>query len=66
MEVDLAAATALCVLSSGSPHLTALVDYMEVASSIGRPVARDAMGDLIRRIAPRGSEVLRKAEGLGG
>ena len=59
--VDLAAGAEQRGLSADSPHLTALVDYMEVAGWIeADTTARSAMGDLVYLITERGTEVLRE------
>jgi hypothetical protein len=62
MEVDLSAAAEHRGLEAGSPHLEALVDFMEVAGWVeaGSSPA-DAAGDPIRRVTTRGLEVLREA-----
>ncbi len=61
MQVDLSAAAEHRGLAPTSPHIGALVDYMEVAGWVEpEPTAGDAMGDPIRRITPRGLQVLRE------
>jgi hypothetical protein len=61
MQIDLSAAAEHRGLSSGSPHLMSLVDFMEVAGWIEPdPSARDAVGDPIRRVTARGLEVMRE------
>ena len=68
MQVDLAEAATERGLTHGSPHLDALVDYMEVTGW----VEEDTMfrnivsGHLVRRITARGLEVLRETPGLDG
>jgi hypothetical protein len=58
MEVDLSAAAEHRGLEPGSPHLEALVDFMEVAGWVETGSSRDAAGDPVRRVTPRGLEVL--------
>jgi len=58
MEVDLSAAAEQRGLESDSPHLEALVDFMEVAGWVETGSSRDAAGDPVRRVTPRGLEVL--------
>ncbi len=61
MQVDLSAAAEHRGLTPTSPHIGALVDYMEVAGWVEpEPTAGDAMDDPIRRITPRGLQVLRE------
>ncbi|MBA2712366.1 MAG: hypothetical protein H0U55_02280 [Rubrobacteraceae bacterium] len=68
-EVDLpAAAEHRGVVESDSPHLAALVDYMEVAGWIegdpgADPIGRGEVGMAVRRITVRGMEVVREAIG---
>ena len=57
-EVDLAAAAEHRGLEPGSPHLEALVDFMEVAGWVETGSSRGAAGDPVRRVTPRGLEVL--------
>src|SRR3712207_2335659 len=57
MEMDLSAAEQRGV-ESDSPHLEALVDFMKVAGWVETGSSRDAAGDPVRRITPRGLEVL--------
>jgi hypothetical protein len=58
MEVDLSAAAEHRGLEPGSPHLEALVDFMEVAGWVETGSSRDAAGDPVRRVTPRGLQVL--------
>ena len=59
MEVDLSAAAEHRGLEASSPHLEALVDFMEVAGWIETSSSpADAVGDPIRRVTARGLEVL--------
>jgi hypothetical protein len=61
LHVDLAAGAQQRGLSTHSPHLTALVDYMEVAGWIeADTTTRSAVGDLVYLITERGTEVLRE------
>ena len=61
MQVDLSAAAEHRGLAPTSPHLGVLVDYMEVAGWVEQePTAGDAVDDQIRRITPRGLQVLRE------
>ena len=65
-EVDLPAAAEHRGMGHDSPHLAALVDYMEVAGWIEEdpasdPIGRGEMGGSIRRITDRGMEVLSEA-----
>jgi hypothetical protein len=61
MQVDLASAAEHRDLDLASRHIGALVDYMEVAGWVeSDPTAGDAVGDPIRRITPRGLQVLRE------
>ena len=61
LRVDLAVGAEQRGLSADSPHLTALVDYMEVAGWIEADTAtRSAVGDLVYLITDRGTEVLRE------
>jgi len=53
-------------MGQDSPHLAALVDYMEVPGWIERdpgadPIGRGEVGMPIRRITERGTEVLHEA-----
>ena len=57
LEVDLSAAAEHRGMEPGSSHLEALVDFMEVAGWV-EAGSSDAAGDPVRRIAPRGLEVL--------
>ena len=57
MEVDLSAAAEHRGLEPGSPHLEALVDFMEVAGWV-EAGSSDAAGDPVRRVTARGLEVL--------
>jgi len=61
LRVDLALGAQQRGLSADSPHLTALVDYMEVAGWIEADRAtRSAVGGLVYLITERGTEVLRE------
>jgi hypothetical protein len=61
MQVDLMAAAEHRGLSSQSAHLAALVDFMEVAGWVEEDLAvRDSMGKPMRRVTPRGLQVLRE------
>ena len=61
LRVDLAAGAEERGLGADSPHLTALVDYMEVAGWVKPdPSAFDFAGDPTRMITGRGVEVLRE------
>ncbi len=62
LHVDLVAGAEQRGLSADSPHLTSLVDYMEVAGWIeADTMSRSAVGDLAYLITERGTEVLREA-----
>jgi len=63
LGVDLPAAAEHRGIGHDSPHLAALVDYMEVAGWIERdpgadPIGRGEIGMPVRRITGRGVEVL--------
>jgi hypothetical protein len=61
LHVDLAAGAEQRGLSAESPHLTALVDYMEVAGWIAADTtARDAVEEHVYLVTDRGTEVLRE------
>lgn len=61
LRVDLAAGAEERGLGEDSPHLAALVDYMEVAGWIKPdPGAFDFAGDATHMITGRGVEVLRE------
>ncbi|MDP9475660.1 MAG: hypothetical protein M3R38_08220 [Actinomycetota bacterium] len=61
LRVDLGAGAEERGLGADSPHLAALVDYMEVAGWIKPdPGAFDAAGGPTRMITGRGVEVLRE------
>ena len=61
MQVDLVAAAKHRGLEPISPHIVSLVNYMEVAGWVEPdPTADDPVGDPIRRITPRGLQVLRE------
>jgi hypothetical protein len=68
MQVDLAEAATDRGLTHGSPHLDALVDYMEVTGWVEEdPTLRSIVsGHLVRRIMARGLEVLRETPELSG
>jgi hypothetical protein len=68
MQVDLADAATERGLTHGSPHLDALVDYMEVMGWVEEdPLSRDIVSEhLVRLITPRGLEVLLESPGLSG
>jgi hypothetical protein len=57
MEVDLSAAAEHRGLEPGSPHLEALLDFMEVAGWV-EASSSDAANDPIRRVTARGLEVI--------
>ena len=57
MEVDLSAAAEHRSMELGSQHLEVLVDFMEVAEWV-EASSSDAAGDPVRRVTPRGLEVL--------
>ena len=68
MQVDLADAAVERGLTHGSPHLGALVDYMEVMGWVEEdPVSHNIVSEhLVRSITPRGLEVLLETPGLSG
>jgi hypothetical protein len=57
MEVDLSAAAEHRGLEPSSPHLEALVDFMEVAGWV-ETGSSSAAGDPVRKVTARGLEVL--------
>ena len=63
MQVDLAEAATERGLTHGSPHLNALVDYMEVTGWVEEDpmFGNIASGHHVRRITARGLEVVREA-----
>ena len=68
LGVDLPAAAEERGLGHDSPHLAALVDFMEVAGWIepdpgADPIGRGEVGMPVRRITGRGAEVLREEPG---
>ncbi len=67
MQVDLAEAATERGLTHGSPHLNALVDYMEVTGWVEEdPMYGNVVSShLIRRITARGLEVVSESPGLG-
>jgi hypothetical protein len=67
MQVDLAEAATDRGLTHGSPHLDALVDYMEVMGWVDEdPTLRNTVsGHPVCRITARGLEVLRETPELG-
>jgi len=68
MQVDLAEAATDRGLTQGSPHLDALVDYMEVMGWVDEdPMLRNVVsGHLVRRITARGLELLREIPETSG
>ncbi len=68
MQVDLAEAATDRGLTHGSPHLDALVDYMQVMGWVDEdPMLGNIVSEhLVRRITARGLEVLRETPELGG
>ena len=63
MQVDLAEAATERGLTHGSPHLNALVDYMEVTGWVEEDpmLGNIASAHHVRRITARGLEVVREA-----
>jgi hypothetical protein len=61
MQVDLSAAAERRGLNPASPHIGSPVDYMEVAGWVEPDLTGgDAVGHPVRRITPRGLQVLRE------
>jgi hypothetical protein len=61
MQVDFSATAEHRGLNSDSPHLAALVEFMEVAGWVEPDRSTpDAVGDPIRQVTARGLEVLRE------
>ncbi len=61
LHVDLASGAEQRGLSADSPHLTALIDYMEVAGWIEADArTRSDAGEHIYLVTDRGTEVLRE------